>query len=251
MRIDEVKRNSFYQFPQWLLNEPYNRLGDKAKMMYMLLFDRRGLSVKNKWHDEDGKIYMYFTNEQFMQELSCSEPSIIKAKKELADFGLLKEVRQGINKPNRLYLFGTKETLGQELKKVKHGTKETLGQDLKKVKGINTNNINTNISITTTTDKDFGSFLKSEGLKVRDRHITQLLEYVGLDHMDLDLVKLAVIKTTDQGIDNPSYTFSILENWKAKGILTVEQQQQEDRRQTTNQPVDPNAAKFAGMEDWN
>ncbi|MGT2961118.1 replication initiator protein A [Streptococcus caballi] len=253
MRIDEVKRNSFYQFPQWLLNEPYSRLGDKAKMMYMLLFDRRGLSVKNKWHDEDGKIYMYFTNEQFMQELSCSEPSIIKAKKELADFGLLKEVRQGINKPNRLYLFGTKETLGQELKKVKHGTKETLGQDLKKVKGINTNNINTNISInTTTTDKqDFGSFLKSEGLKVRDRHITQLLEYVGLDHMDLDLVKLAVIKTTDQGIDNPSYTFSILENWKAKGILTVEQQQQEDRRQMTNQPVDPNAAKFAGMEGWN
>lgn len=252
MRMDEVKRNSFYQFPQWLLNEPYSRLGDKAKMMYMLLFDRRGLSVKNKWHDEDGNIYMYFTNEQFMQELNCSEPSIIKAKKELADFGLLKEVRQGINKPNRLYLFGTKETLGQELKKVKYGTKETLGQDLKKVKGINTNNINTNISInTTTTDKDFGSFLKSEGLKVRDRHITQLLEYVGLDHMALDLVKLAVIKTTDQGIDNPSYTFSILENWKAKGILTVEQQQQEDRRQPANQTVDPNAAKFDGMEDWN
>ncbi|MGZ0945695.1 replication protein, partial [Streptococcus thermophilus] len=36
---------------------------------------------------------------------------------------------------------------GQDLKKVQHGTVESTGQDLKKVQGINTNNINTNISI--------------------------------------------------------------------------------------------------------
>ena len=247
MHINEVKNNAFYQFPQWLLkDEPYKNLGDKAKLMYMLFFDRRTLSIKNKWYDDDGQIYMYFTNEQFMKELNCSEKTIIKAKKELSQIGLLKEVRQGINRPNRLYINGTVESTGQDLKKVQHGTVESTGQDLKKVQGINTNNINTNISNNIYTDNrpvDFGQFVKAEGLKVNDRHMTRLLEYIGLDGMDMELVKEAVRRTTDGGIDNPNYTFSILDSWKAKGITTVEQadeekekfQSQKQRRSYSNQ----------------
>ena len=247
MHINEVKNNAFYQFPQWLLKEePYKNLGDKAKLMYMLLFDRRTLSIKNKWYDDDGQIYLYFTNEQFMKELNCSEKTIIKAKKELSQIGLLKEVRQGINRPNRLYINGTVESTGQDLKKVQHGTVESTGQDLKKVQGINTNNINTNISNNKYTDNkpiNFGQFVKAEGLKVNDRHMTRLLEYIGLDGMDMELVKEAVRRTTDSGIDNPNYTFSILDSWKAKGITTVEQadeekekfQSQKQRRSYSNQ----------------
>ena len=247
MHINEVKNNAFYQFPQWLLkDEPYKNLGDKAKLMYMLFFDRRTLSIKNKWYDDDGQIYMYFTNEQFMKELNCSEKTIIKAKKELSQIGLLKEVRQGINRPNRLYINGTVESTGQDLKKVQHGTVESTGQDLKKVQGINTNNINTNISNNIYTDNkpiNFGQFVKAEGLKVNDRHMTRLLEYIGLDGMDMELVKEAVRRTTDGGIDNPNYTFSILDSWKAKGITTVEQadeekekfQSQKQRRSYSNQ----------------
>ncbi|AZF90587.1 DnaD-like helicase loader [Streptococcus phage CHPC869] len=108
MHINEVKNNAFYQFPQWLLKEEhYKNLGDKAKLMYMLLFDRRTLSIKNKWYDDDGQIYMYFTIEQFMQELNCSNKAVVKAKKELVEVGLLEEVRQGVNKPNRLYINGS------------------------------------------------------------------------------------------------------------------------------------------------
>ena len=133
MHINEVKNNAFYQFPQWLLKEePYKNLGDKAKLMYMLLFDRRTLSIKNKWYDDDGQIYMYFTIEQFMQELNCSNKAVVKAKKELVEVGLLEEVRQGVNKPNRLYI---------------NGSVESTRQEVNKVHGINTNNINTNISI--------------------------------------------------------------------------------------------------------
>ncbi|MDU7908464.1 MAG: replication initiator protein A [Streptococcus lutetiensis] len=258
MYVNEVKNNAFYQFPQWLLKEePYKNLGDKAKMMYMLLFDRRTLSIKNKWYDEDGRIFMIFTNEQFMEELNCSEPAIIKAKKELAKFGLLEEVRQGINKPNRLYINGTKETLGQELNFFKSGTKETLGQELKKVKGINTNNINTNISNNIYTDNkpiNFGQFVKAKGLKVNDRHMTRLLEYIGLDGMDMELVKEAVRRTTDGGIDNPSYTFRILDSWKAKGITTVEQANEEkeefhNQKQRRSYPVKQQPAK-SNVPEW-
>ena len=57
--------------------------------------------------------------------------------------------------------------------------------------------------------------------------MTRLLEYIGLDGMDMELVKEAVRRTTDSGIDNPNYTFKILDSWKEKGITTVEQADKE------------------------
>lgn len=213
MHINEVKNNAFYQFPQWLLKEePYKNLGDKAKLMYMLLFDRRTLSIKNKWYDDNGQIYMYFTNKQFMEELSCSEPAIIKAKKELTKFGLLKEVRQGINKPNRLYI---------------NGTKESSVQELKKVQGINTNNINTNISNNKYINSSLGNSLKR--LNWLDEIQTQrIMEYVGIDGMDIDVVQNAITRCADSNIRNFNYLNSILKNWAQKGIKTLEQVAKDD-----------------------
>lgn len=213
MHINEVKNNAFYQFPQWLLKEEtYKNLGDKAKLMYMLLFDRRTLSIKNKWYDGDGQIYMYFTNKQFMEELSCSEPAIIKAKKELTKFGLLKEVRQGINKPNRLYI---------------NGTKESSVQELKKVQGINTNNINTNISNNNYINSSLGDSLKRLNW-LDEIQMQRIMEYVGIDGMDIDVVQNAIERCADSNIRNFYYLNSILKNWSQKGIKTLEQVAKDD-----------------------
>ena len=104
---------------------------------------------------------------------------------------------------------------------------------------------------------DFGQFVKAEGLKVNDRHITRLLEYIGLDGMDMELVKEAVRRTTDSGIDNPNYTFKILDSWKAKGITTIEQaneekenfQSQKQRRSYSNQqPTKSNVPEWVDEE---
>ena len=256
MYVSEVRNNVFYQFPQWLLKDDlYKELGDKAKLMYMLLFDRRSLSVKNKWYDEDGKIYMYFTNEQFMQELNCSEKSVIRAKKELANIGLLKEVRQGVNKPNRLYINGTVESTGQDLKKVQHGPVGSTGQDLKKVQGINTNNINTNISNNKYINNSLGDTLKR--LDWLDSIQTQqILEYVGLDGMDIEVIQNAIERCANSNIRNFSYLNGILSKWREKGITTLEQVAEEDAlfkksKESLRTVSDPNADKFAGMEDWN
>ena len=213
MHINEVKNNAFYQFPQWLLKEePYNNLGDKAKLMYMLLFDRRTLSIKNKWYDGDGQIYMYFTNKQFMEELNCSEPAIIKAKKELTKFGLLKEVRQGINKPNRLYI---------------NGTKESSVQELKKVQGINTNNINTNISNNKYINSSLGNSLKRLNW-LDEIQMQRIMEYVGIDGMNIDVVQNAIERCANSNIRNFNYLNGILDRWSKKGIKTLEQVKEDD-----------------------
>ena len=228
MHINEVKNNAFYQFPQWLLKEePYKNLGDKAKMMYMLLFDRRTLSIKNKWYDGDGQIYMYFTNEQFMKELNCANGSVVKAKKELAQVGLLKETRQGMNKPNRLYIAGYSKTEFQDVQKLDVGYSKTEFQDVQKLDGINTNNINTNISNNKYINSSLGNSLKRLNW-LDEIQMQRIMEYVGIDGMNIDVVQNAIERCADSNIRNFYYLNSILKNWSQKGIKTLEQVAKDD-----------------------
>ena len=161
MHIDEVRNNQFYQFPKWLLKEPYNNLSHRAMLMYMLLWDRRGLSEKNGWYDENGKVYVYFTNEQFMETLGTkSNKTIVEAKKELHKIGLLEEVQQGVNKPNRLYINGSVKITHRECKNYTSRRVKITRQDVQKLHGINTNIINTNISKITNTNTSEQNQLK-------------------------------------------------------------------------------------------
>ena len=244
MHINEVKNNAFYQFPQWLLKEePYKNLGDKAKLMYMLLFDRRTLSIKNKWYDNDGQIYMYFTNEQFMRELNCSEKTIIKAKKELSQIGLLKEIRQGINKPNRLYINGAVESTGQELKKVQHGAVESTVQELEKVQGINTNNINTNISILSNqqqeevdeTRKSYDMFFEAFP-KQRKNAFTQQDILADINEFGNELYQYALKLAMTNEANYPSYIERIFNSWRNDGITTLEQAKEKQSKHSNSKP---------------
>ncbi len=243
MHIEEVKNNQFYQFPQWLLKEPYNVLSDKAKLIYMLLFDRRTLSVENKWFDDDGKVYMYFTNEQFMELLKCSEKTIIKSKKELSNFGLLNEVRQGINKPNRLYINGTVKVTGQDLNNLQHGTVKVTGQDLNNLQGINTNNINTNISILnnqnlvpsnqTTTNYIYSIAEQEFGRLLSPMEIETIRMMIKENNHDL--IKEAIKRTKLQGKTNLNYVRGILRNWRDDNITTIEQIEAKEKSRKSKQ----------------
>ncbi|RLU42617.1 hypothetical protein DIY18_09210 [Streptococcus iniae] len=118
-KTDVESHIAFIRIPKPLIHDgKYKQLSLAAKFMYGLLYDRLQLSLKNKWYDPDGLVCQYYTNEQFMIDLSASEKTVIKIKKELSSIGLLKEVRQGVNLPNRLYLSvvtGTVKSTGQEL----------------------------------------------------------------------------------------------------------------------------------------
>ena len=139
---------SFFKFPKpFIYDEKYKTLSNNAKMLYMLLFDRLELSLKNGWHDKEGNVFQYYTNEQLMIDLNCnSNKTIIKIKKELKDAGLMKEVRQGMNLPNRIYLDvlnGSVESTFQEVQKVHLGSVESTFQEVQKVHTIKTENTKT------------------------------------------------------------------------------------------------------------
>ena len=239
MKISEVKNNAFYQFPQWLLDEEYKRLNLRAKVVYMLIFDRRTLSIQNKWHDKNGDVFVYFTNKQFMSLLNCDEKTVIKAKRDLQDFGLLKEVQQGVNKPNRLYISGTGKITGQELEKVQ---------------SIKTDNIKTNISRLSEPDgagdnslysiddapaeNDLGivhDWIFSEFGRYPTPFEIEDLKAFLQDH-NKEVIKLAIKECVGNGKPYFKYLSSILRDWKQKGLLTVElveNRQKPTRRKNT------------------
>ena len=240
MKINEVKNNAFYQMPQWLYEPPYKVLSDKAKQIYMFLFDRRTLSIQNKWFDDKGDVYVYYTNEQLMEKLNCSKPTIISAKKELADMGLLREFRQGVNKPNRLYISGSKKTLPQEVKKVDHGSKKTLPQEVKNIDTIKTDNINTNLSRLSEPDgagannlysiedapaeNDLGivhDWIFSEFGRYPTPFEIEDLKAFLQDHSK-EVIKLAIKECVGNGKPYFKYLSSILRDWKQKGLVTAE-----------------------------
>lgn len=221
MHIDEVRNNQFFQFPQWILKEPYNALSDKAKLMYMLLFDRRTLSEKNNWYDENGRVYMYFTIEQFMQELSCSRQTIINAKKELQKIGLLEEIRQGVNKPNIMYI---------------NGSLNTRLQEVQKLDGTNTNITNTNISrlskqqpATVDVQKSYDMFFEVFP-RQRKNMITAQQIKEDVEEFGNELYQFALKQAVNNGASYPSYLDKIFTSWRNQGITTLEQAIEEQRK---------------------
>ena len=241
MKINEVKNNTFYQFPQWLLDEDFKELSLRSKIVYMLIFDRRSYSMKNNWYDKNGDVYVYFPIEEFMKVLSCSRQSIVNAKKELVEIGLIKEVRQGVNKPNRLYINGSLENRPQDVQKLDAGSLENRPQDVQKLDGIKTKYIKTNITNINNDDDrpqkleniqsgTIAQTLRSRGFKLDQIQFQQLFDYIALDGMNIELVQLAISKSADNEARNFRYLKSILDNWKKNGVTTVEEAEKADEK---------------------
>ena len=240
MKISEVKNNAFYQFPQWLLDEEYKHLSLRAKVMYMLIFDRRTLSIQNKWHDKNGDVFIYFTNQQFMDLLNCNEKTVIKAKKELQDFCLIKEERQGVNKPNRLYISGTVKNTGQELQKLQSIKTDNINTNLSRLsepEGAGANNL---YSIEDApAENDLGivhDWIFSEFGRYPTPFEIEDLKYFLQDHSK-EVIKLAIKECVGNGKPYFKYLESILRDWKQKGLTTVElvENRQKPKRSFGNQ----------------
>jgi len=211
--------------PQWLYEPPYNVLSDKAKQVYMFLFDRRTLSIQNKWFDEKGDVFVYFTNEQLMEKLNCSNKPIVQAKKELHDIGLLREVRQGVNKPNRLYISGSVESTRQEVSKVHTIKTDNINTNLSRLsepEGAGGNYID-NIA-DTPAENDLGivhDWIFSEFGRYPTPFEIEDLKYFLQDHSK-EVIKLAIKECVGNGKPYFKYLDSILRDWKQKGLVTAE-----------------------------
>ena len=235
----------FYQLPKELFENPiYKEVSAEAKVLYTMVKDRMLLSEKNKeeWEDENGNLYCYFSNESAQKYLNRSEPYIIKLKKELHQAGLILEVRQGVNKPNRIYPLKPKTA--------KSGTKNCLVQELNDIKGNDTEYNDTEYNDTERTNNGSivggGNTLYGKAKKISQEPTTTaneleifndlLFENFGsypsplqiddikymLEEHSLEVIKLAIKECVDYAKPNMSYMRTVLRNWKKAGLNTPE-----------------------------
>ena len=103
--VQENYKERFYQIPKvFFTSENYKNLTNDMKIAYAILRDRLNLSIKNNWIDTEGNIYFIYTVADLEVILNCGNKKITKIKKELENVDLLIQKRQGLNKPNLLYL---------------------------------------------------------------------------------------------------------------------------------------------------
>lgn len=99
---------SFYRIPRVLVTgERYRGLSTDAKLLYGLMLDRMGLSAKNGWLDEQGRVYIYYTIDEIKSDLCCGSTKAVKLLKELDTpngIGLIERRKQGQGKPACIYV---------------------------------------------------------------------------------------------------------------------------------------------------
>lgn len=74
----EADQFSFYKIPKLLFTEEYfKKISVEAKVLYGLMLDRMSLSMKNQWMDDEGRAYIYYSLEDIMEALGCSNKKAI------------------------------------------------------------------------------------------------------------------------------------------------------------------------------
>lgn len=256
--VQEQYKERFYQLPKVFFTNPnYLKLCNDAKIAYAILRDRLDLSIKNNWFDAEGNIYFVYTVSELENILNCGNKKVIKIKKDLENVGLLVQKRQGLNKPNLLYLMkpevtendiyeiqksekdretsNDKEVSKGHFQKCDNNTSRNVkmtSQDVLKRHANDTELSNTEFSDTdlndTTTKKESSSNdiellikkIKDEfGIKITTKFKQELLPL--LKSFDTEIIEYA-IEYSSVNADYPKkYLKSVLQYWHENDVRTL------------------------------
>ena len=148
----QAEQFSFYRVPKVLFTkEQFKQLSAEAKILYGIMLDKLDLSVKNKWVDEKGRVYIIYTIEQIMADMNCADQKATKLLDELEKkCGLIERKRQGLGKPNLIFvknfITGVESSMMAQIQNRENhdsGAVNITTADYPKSRGINTNHNNT------------------------------------------------------------------------------------------------------------
>ena len=138
----EAEQYTFYRIPKALFTNPtLRRISSDAKILYGLMLDRMGLSLRNQWLDEENRVFIYFTLEDAQDYLYCGHTKGVTLFAELEKVGLIERKKQGLGRPAKVYLLKFSEEEQSEVQTSafeKSRLPENGTQDFRKAEGNNT-----------------------------------------------------------------------------------------------------------------
>lgn len=183
---------SYYRVPKLLFKEEcFAGLSTDAKLLYGLFLDRLELSKQNKWLDEYGRVYVYFTVESIQKAMQCGNKKACALLAELDDnrgIGLITRVHQGQGKPDKIFVHkcitqGMSNEHFKECQKDMPRDVEMTFADMSKVHGNNTELNNTDMNNTESI------YLSDE--RRRENHMLEFEAYRKLfeEQLDMDVLR--------------------------------------------------------------
>ena len=83
----ETEQYTFYRIPKALFTKShFQALTCEAKVLYGMMLDRLGLSIRNQWFDSQGRAYIIFTVEDVMGVMGCQSQKASSAPDERAGY---------------------------------------------------------------------------------------------------------------------------------------------------------------------
>ena len=114
----EAEMYNFYRIPKLLFtNEAFSWISCEAKILYGLMLDRMGLSIKNNWRDKAGRVYILYKIDSIAADLGCSVSKAVKVLSELDSvkgIGLIRKVKRGQGKADLIYVMNYLKTQGED-----------------------------------------------------------------------------------------------------------------------------------------
>lgn len=139
-KLGDICNERYYMLPKSLFeNSEFDGLSLTSKVAYAVLKDRLELSIKNGWHEDNGDVFFLFKQEELADVIGISARTVVTCIKELKKFGLIDVKRQGLKKPNKLYI-NKLPTL--QFKKCKNFTSENAEFALQEVQDLHANDTN-------------------------------------------------------------------------------------------------------------
>lgn len=125
--------------------------------------------------------------------------------------------------------------------------KDSLDKDRLELDKVN----NHNNTVPVENKKSLSKIFKDSEIKLNERHLQMIYEYIALDHFTVPMIQYAVERTEDAGSTSFNYLNKILKNWKEKGYTTLEEVKESDRifekkkKDQNKQPKDFKSGKYA------
>lgn len=130
---NEAEQFTFYRIPKVLITSPqFKQVSDSAKILYGLMLDRMGLSIRNGWFDEQGRAYIFYKIGDIEDDINCSTGKAVKLLAELdtkKGIGLIERIKQGQGKADKIYL---KKFVGTDNAQTYSRVTNNENQDLQK-----------------------------------------------------------------------------------------------------------------------
>lgn len=180
---EDYKKIEFYRVNKELCNnEIYKDLSPTAILLYSLLCDRLSLTYTNEltnnipkskkhYYDEYENMYVIFTRIDLEEKLHVGKSAISSAFEQLNKANLIREKRQGKNKPNRIYVGKTVSEIKEECITVK-SENQTSGSPFSNYQEVRKSDTN-----------------KNNKLNSKNKYNT-FYNYEGRDYSDMDWSKL-------------------------------------------------------------